>query len=86
MLQSTDISIFQDAILAGIPDELPTTKPLDHSVSHAPKRKEILSEDEKKLALRNALRYFPKKHHAALAAEFAQELKQLRLKHTRRSR
>ena len=65
---------FQNAILAGIPDELPAVKPYDDSVSHAPKRKHILSNDEKKLALKNALRYFPAKHHAVLAKEFAAEL------------
>jgi len=66
---------FQKAILAGIPDELPALKPYDNSVSHAPKRKDILTAEEKKLALKNALRYFPAKHHPVLAAEFADELK-----------
>lgn len=66
---------FQNAILQGIPDELPLPKPLDPKVSHAPKRKDILSKEEKKLAIRNALRYFPKKHHEVLAPEFANELK-----------
>jgi len=65
---------FQKAILTGIPDELPVLKPYDTSVSHAPKRKEILSVEEKRLALKNALRYFPAKHHEVLAAEFAEEL------------
>jgi urocanate hydratase len=65
---------FQKAILAGIPDELPAPKPYDNSVSHAPKRKEILSVEEKRLALKNALRYFPVKHHEVLAKEFAEEL------------
>lgn len=65
---------FSSAILQGIPDELPTPKPLDKSVSHAPKRKEILSKQEKLLAVKNALRYFPAKHHKTLAAEFALEL------------
>ena len=60
----------------GIPDALPPARPLDPSVSHAPKRKNILTPTEKKLALRNALRYFPKKHHATLAPEFALELKE----------
>ncbi|MBK9420840.1 MAG: urocanate hydratase [Flavobacteriales bacterium] len=67
---------FQASIREGIPDELPSAKPLDPSVPHAPKRKDILSSEEKKLALRNALRYFPKKHHAVLAPEFAAELKE----------
>ena len=66
---------FQEALLAGIPDILPAPKPLDPNVSHAPKRKDILSKDEKILALRNALRYFPEKHHAVLAEEFAEELR-----------
>ncbi|MFC2130349.1 urocanate hydratase [Bacteroidota bacterium] len=66
---------FQKNILAGIPDELPPPKTYDTSVSHAPVRKDILSADEKKLALMNALRYFDKKHHSVLAQEFAQELK-----------
>ncbi len=66
---------FQQQILAGIPDELPTTKAYDHKINHAPKRKDILSKEEKLLALKNALRYFDKKHHAILAKEFAEELK-----------
>ena len=65
---------FQQEILRGIPDDLPERKPIDITVSHAPKRKDILSKEEKKLALRNALRYFGKKHHAILAREFAEEL------------
>jgi urocanate hydratase len=70
-----DINQFQKLILAGIPDELPPAKPYDPSVAHAPIRKDILSTEEKKLALKNALRYFPKKFHAKLAPEFAEELK-----------
>ena len=65
---------FADEIRAGIPDVLPEVKPYDKEINHAPKRKEILTEEEKKLALRNALRYFPKKLHQDLAPEFAQEL------------
>lgn len=65
---------FRDQILQGIPDELPEPPPFDPNVSHAPKRKDILSLDEKKLAVRNALRYFPARHHAVLAKEFADEL------------
>ena len=65
---------FQQAILEGIPAELPEKQAYDTTVSHAPKRKDILNEDEKKLAIRNALRYFVPKHHAVLAKEFAQEL------------
>ena len=65
---------FQEDILAGIPAILPEPKAYDTSVNHAPKRKEILSADEKVLAIKNALRYFPQEHHEVLAAEFAQEL------------
>lgn len=66
---------FQEAILNGIPSDLPTLKALDNRVSHAPKRKDVLTEEEKKLAIRNALRYFPKEQHSILAPEFAAELK-----------
>ena len=66
---------FRKAIEAGIPNDLPNAKQLDDSVSHAPKRKDVLTVEEKKLALRNALRYFPSKHHDILAKEFANELK-----------
>ena len=69
------ITSFQEQILAGIPQTLPEPKDYDHSINHAPKRKEILSSEEKSLALKNALRYFPAEQHAVLAAEFAQELK-----------
>ncbi|MBR2947245.1 MAG: urocanate hydratase [Bacteroidales bacterium] len=65
---------FQKAIMEGIPDILPEPKPIDPSVNHAPHRKQILTADEKKLALRNALRYFPPKHHATLIPEFKEEL------------
>ena len=65
---------FQDDIRAGIPDVLPAPKPYDGQINHAPKRKDILSVEEKELALKNALRYFPAKHHAELAKEFAEEL------------
>lgn len=66
---------FKAAIRAGIPDVLPEPREYDKEVNHVPKRKEILTEDEKKLALRNALRYFPKKFHKTLAPEFAAELR-----------
>lgn len=66
---------FAEDIRAGIPDVLPEPKPYDAAINHAPRRKEILTGSEKKLALRNALRYFPKKFHAVLAPEFAEELK-----------
>ncbi|MEG9327005.1 urocanate hydratase [Salinimicrobium catena] len=65
---------FKKAILEGIPDRLPAAKAYDPNVNHAPKRKEILNEEEKKLALRNALRYFKPKHHAELLPEFLEEL------------
>jgi urocanate hydratase len=68
-------SEFKEAILRGIPSELPEPRPFDFSVNHAPVRKDILTADEKRLALRNALRYFDPRHHALLAAEFAEELK-----------
>jgi urocanate hydratase len=66
---------FRKLILQGIPDKLPKAKPYDPELNHAPKRKDILNDEEKKLALKNALRYFPKKFHATLAKEFAEELK-----------
>ena len=66
---------FRADIRAGIPDILPEPKPYDTSINHAPRRKDILTPAEKELALRNALRYFPAKHHALLAKEFAEELR-----------
>ena len=66
---------FKEQIELGIPDELPLKRAYDISINHAPKRKEILSKAETELALRNALRYFDKKHHALLLSEFAEELK-----------
>lgn len=67
---------FKEEILAGIPqDHLPQAKPYDQNINHAPKRKDILSPEEKELALKNALRYFPKNLHAELAGEFANELR-----------
>lgn len=65
---------FQKEILAGIPDVLPAYPEYDKTVNHAPKRKDILSKTEKHLAVRNALRYFDKKHHNILAPEFLNEL------------
>lgn len=65
---------FGEQILAGIPDVLPDAKPYNDMVSHAPVRKDILTVEEKKLALRNAMRYFHPKHHAALIPEFYEEL------------
>ena len=69
------LSDFAREILAGIPEELPAPKPYDPAVNHAPRRKDILTQEEKVLALRNALRYFPERHHAVLAREFAEELR-----------
>lgn len=66
---------FRQAIIQGIPDTLPEMPKYDDTVNHAPVRKDILSDGEKKLAVRNALRYFEKKHHAVLAREFADELR-----------
>ena len=66
---------FQNDIRAGIPDRLPAAKPYDKQINHAPKRKGILTPEEEVLAIRNALRYFPAKHHATLAREFAEELR-----------
>ncbi|HEU0137132.1 MAG TPA: urocanate hydratase, partial [Flavobacterium sp.] len=65
---------FQQQIQQGIPDVLPAPKPYEININHAPKRKDILSDDEKKLAVRNALRYFDAKDHAMLAPEFFAEL------------
>jgi urocanate hydratase len=66
---------FKELILQGIPPELPIKKAYPQDANRAPKRKDILSKEEKQLAIRNALRYFPAKWHSELAVEFAQELK-----------
>ncbi len=66
---------FKSAILQGIPEELPEPRKFDPKVNHAPRRRDILTPEEKKLALRNALRYFPSKHHPVLAEEFSDELR-----------
>ena len=66
---------FSAEILEGIPLEIPQSQALDPKINHAPKRKDILSSEEKKLALKNALRYFPKNQHKVLASEFLNELK-----------
>ena len=73
---------FKEEILQGIPAELPQAKAYDPQINHAPKRKDILSEKEKVLAIKNALRYFPAKHHRLLAEEFAKELLALLLQFT----
>lgn len=67
-------TVFEQEITMGIPDILPEHPGFDSSVNHAPKRKDILTPEEKVLAIKNALRYFPEKHHALLAKEFAGEL------------
>lgn len=70
-----DLHAFRQAILQGIPEELPPAKPYETDVNHAPRRKDILSGKEKQLALKNALRYFQPRHHQVLAGEFASELR-----------
>lgn len=65
---------FKQQILEGIPNYIPEAKPYDTTINHAPKRKDILTKEQKRLALRNALRYFPQEMHATLAPEFKQEL------------
>src|SRR6201998_1266011 len=70
-----DTKAFKKTISTGIPANLPEMPAYDKNINHAPKRKDILSKEEKKLAVQNALRYFDKKHHAKLAKEFAEELK-----------
>ena len=65
---------FQEEILQGIPKQLPSKREYNQAINHAPKRKQILSSDEKKLALKNALRYFPKEQHEVLIQEFLEEL------------
>ena len=66
---------FKEAILRGIPSQLPAKKEINPNISHAPNRKDILTKKEKKLAIRNALRYFSEDMHDTLAPEFAEELK-----------
>jgi urocanate hydratase len=67
-------SDFKSLIAEGIPSDLPELKSYDHNINHAPKRKDILNSAEKRLAIKNALRYFPEKFHPPLAKEFAYEL------------
>lgn len=69
-----DNQTFKDQILEGIPALIPAKRELEQGINHAPKRKQILSNEERKLALQNALRYFPKEQHAILAPEFLEEL------------
>ena len=70
------LDAFRKEITEGIPTIVPEIQEYDVTINHAPKRKEVLSTDEKKLALKNALRYFPKEQHRILAPEFAQEMKE----------
>ena len=70
-----DLTLFKESIKQGIPSVLPQAKPYPADANRAPKRKDILTVEEKQLAVRNALRYFPKEWHQELATEFAQELK-----------
>jgi len=74
MNDTMELTAFQKEIMEGIPSVIPPMPPKEEGINHAPKRKQILTEDERKLALRNALRYFPKEQHATLAPEFLQEL------------
>ena len=76
MEKQISLEEFRQQILQGIPNEIPNPKPWDPTLNHVPKRKDILTREEKKLALRNALRYFPARHHELLATEFARELKE----------
>ncbi len=71
---ANDTASFQEMIKTGIPQSLPESQPFDPAANHAPKRKDILTQAEKQLAVENALRYFPKEHHKILAAEFYAEL------------
>src|SRR5690606_38695060 len=69
-----DTKTFKDQILEGVPSQIPQKREEEKGINHAPKRKQILSEDERKLAIQNALRYFPKEQHVELAVEFLEEL------------
>ncbi|MEM7161414.1 MAG: urocanate hydratase [Bacteroidota bacterium] len=75
LVTAENSTAFREAIAEGIPAQIPPSREYDHDVNHAPKRKDILTMDEKKLALANALRYFPKEQHSLLSKEFANELK-----------
>ncbi len=73
-MSNKELKLFRELIVQGIPAQLPPPAKYDNEISHAPKRKEILTREEKVLALKNALRYFPKEHHKELSVEFAEEL------------
>ncbi len=75
-MKEISLDEFRRLVQQGIPSELPEAKAFEPNINHAPKRKEVLNEREKELALKNALRYFDKKHHATLAPEFAKELEE----------
>lgn len=70
------MELFKSTVCEGIPAIIPPDKPYEPEINHAPKRKEILTKEEKKLALKNALRYFPQEQHAILAPEFIKELEE----------
>jgi urocanate hydratase len=74
MPPTVSLDAFRASIAEGIPDTLPPVPPPDDSVSHAPRRRAVLSPEERQLAVRNALRYFAPKHHEVLGAEFSREL------------
>lgn len=74
--ENRTMTTFKEAIMQGIPAQLPPHREVPGDVNRAPKRKEILNAKEKRLAIENALRYFPKEWHEELAAEFAEELKE----------
>ena len=74
ILKNLFMDNFREKVCEGIPAQIPAPKPYDTTINHAPKRKEILTLEEKKLALKNALRYFPVEQHQELAADFAKEL------------
>lgn len=73
-MDNNELKRFRELVVQGIPSQLPPPAIYDYEISHAPKRKDILTREEKVLALKNALRYFPKRHHKELSAEFAKEL------------
>ena len=75
-MSTTDNTLFKAQILQGIPSEIPSKKAYPKNANQAPRRKDILTLEEKKLAIKNALRYFPKEWHAELSVEFAEELKE----------
>ena len=73
-MENKELKHFRELVVQGIPTQLPPPAKYDDEISHAPKRKDILTREEKVLALKNALRYFPKQHHKELSVEFAKEL------------